>query len=121
MMARRLALIAAAVLAAACVEDLSAPGVCPNYCPTAGLTIADTVLYDLSRDSSFRGYVLPHRSALLLALKATKELRQTTQFQIACRLEQTGEYPGNRLLKAIAGKTQSDQSVIVRPDRSVVV
>ena len=67
MRVRRLALIGAAVFAAACVEDLSAPGVCPNYCPTAGLTIADTVLYDLSRDSSFRGYVLPHRSALLLA------------------------------------------------------
>ena len=67
MRVRRLALIGAAVLAAACVEDLSAPGVCPNYCPTAGLTIADTVLYDLSRDSSFRGYVLPHRSTLMLA------------------------------------------------------
>ena len=67
MRVRRLALIGAAVLAAACVEDLSAPGMCPNYCPTAGLTIADTVIYDLSRDSSFRGYVLPHRSALLLA------------------------------------------------------
>jgi hypothetical protein len=82
MMARRLALIAAAVLAAACVEDLSAPGVCPNYCPTAGLTIADTVLYDLSRDSSFRGYVLPHRSALLLAANVPGVVDGRAMFRI---------------------------------------
>ncbi|HEV2750953.1 MAG TPA: hypothetical protein VGV12_10570 [Gemmatimonadales bacterium] len=67
MIRRRLLLIGAAVIAAACVEDLTTPGVCPAYCPGNQLTIADTVLYDLSRDSSFRGYVLPHQSAVLLA------------------------------------------------------
>lgn len=82
MMVRRLALIGAAVLAAACVEDLSAPGVCPNYCPTAGLTIADTVLYDLSRDSSFRGYVLPHRSALMLAANVPGVVDGRAMFRI---------------------------------------
>ena len=64
---RRLLVIGAAVIAAACVEDLTTPGVCPAYCPGNQLTIADTVLYDLSRDSSFRGYVLPHQSAVMLA------------------------------------------------------
>ena len=64
---RRLFLISAAVIAAACVEDLTTPGVCPTYCPANQISIADTVLYDLSRDSSFRGYVLPHQSALMLA------------------------------------------------------
>ena len=82
MRVRRLALIGAAVLAAACVEDLSAPGVCPNYCPTAGLTIADTVIYDLSRDSSFRGYVLPHRSALLLAANVPGVVDGRAMFRI---------------------------------------
>ena len=82
MRVRRLALIGAAVLAAACVEDLSAPGVCPNYCPSAGLTIADTVLYDLSRDSSFRGYVLPHRSALLLAANVPGVVDGRAMFRI---------------------------------------
>lgn len=82
MMVRRLALIGAAVLAAACVEDLSAPGVCPNYCPTAGLTIADTVLYDLSRDSSFRGYVLPHRSTLMLAANVPGVVDGRAMFRI---------------------------------------
>jgi hypothetical protein len=64
---RRLLLIGAAVIAAACVENLTTPGVCPAYCPANQISIADTVLYDLSRDSSFRGYVLPHHSALMLA------------------------------------------------------
>jgi hypothetical protein len=63
----RLFLIGAAVIAAACVEDLTTPGVCPTYCPANQISIADTVLYDLSRDSSFRGYVLPHHAALILA------------------------------------------------------
>ncbi|HYL21955.1 MAG TPA: hypothetical protein VEU74_09340 [Gemmatimonadales bacterium] len=68
MIRRRLVLIGAAVIAAACVEDLTAPGVCPNYCPSNQLTIVDTVLTNnISRDSAFRGYVLPHRSALMLA------------------------------------------------------
>ncbi len=65
---RRLVLIGAVVVAAACVEDLTAPGACPAYCPSRKLTIVDTVLAsNISRDSSFRGYVLPHRSALMLA------------------------------------------------------
>ena len=67
-MRRRLVLIGAAVVAAACVEDLTAPGACPAYCPSHKLTIVDTVLAsNISRDSAFRGYVLPHRSALMLA------------------------------------------------------
>jgi hypothetical protein len=64
---RRLFLIGAAVIAAACVENLTTPGVCPAYCPAHQISIADTVLYDLSRDSSFRGYVLPRQTALMLA------------------------------------------------------
>lgn len=67
MIRRRLFLIGAAVIAAACVQDLTTPGVCPAYCPAHQISIADTVLYDLSRDSSFRGYVLPHHSPLMLA------------------------------------------------------
>jgi hypothetical protein len=65
---RRLALIGAALVAAACVEDLTTPGVCPDYCPSHQLTIVDTVLAsNISRDSAFRGYVLPNQAALLLA------------------------------------------------------
>ena len=68
MIRRRLVLLGAAVIAAACVEDLTAPGVCPAYCPSNQLTIVDTVLTNsISRDSAFRGYVLPNQAALMLA------------------------------------------------------
>ena len=65
---RRLALIGAALVATACVEELAAPGACPDYCPSNQLTIVDTVLgNNISRDSAFRGYVLPNQSAVMLA------------------------------------------------------
>ena len=68
MIRRRLVLLGAAVIAAACVEDLTTPGVCPDYCPSNQITIADTVLTNsISRDSAFRGYVLANQAGALLA------------------------------------------------------
>lgn len=68
MSGRRLLLIAAALAAAACVERATAPGHCPDYCPSGQITIVDTVLTDnVARDTAFRGYVLSSQSALLLA------------------------------------------------------
>jgi hypothetical protein len=81
-MRRRLFLIGAAVIAAACVEDLTTPGVCPTYCPANQISIADTVVYDLSRDSSFRGYVLPHHSALMLAANVPGVVDGRAMFRI---------------------------------------
>lgn len=65
---RRLALVGAVLLVAACVERLTAPGHCPDYCPSGQITIVDTLLTtSISRDSSYRGYVLAHQAALMLA------------------------------------------------------
>lgn len=65
---RRLLLIAAVLVAAACVERTTAPGSCPQFCPTGQIAIVDTVLTnEVSRDTSFRGYVSSLHSALLLA------------------------------------------------------
>jgi hypothetical protein len=48
------------LLAAACVEQVAAPGSCPTYCPAARITIVDTLLTTaISQDSAFRGYVRP--------------------------------------------------------------
>ena len=42
----------------ACVEQVTAPGSCPNYCPTDSIAIRDTIFTTIiERDSSFRGYV----------------------------------------------------------------
>ena len=39
---RRLALVGAVLLVAACVERLTAPGRCPDYCPSGQIVIVDT-------------------------------------------------------------------------------
>ncbi len=62
MRGRRAAVLGGVLLAAACVEQVAAPGSCPAYCPAAGITIVDTLLAAvISRDSGFRGYVRPHQ------------------------------------------------------------
>jgi len=67
--ARRLVAIGVAVLAA-CNEDLAAPGVCPQYCPSGTLSVIDTVLRTaISRDSAYGrpfGYQSPWTASLLL-------------------------------------------------------
>ena len=65
---RRLALVGVALLVAACVERLTAPGDCPDFCPSNQITIVDTLLTSsINRDSSYRGYVLAHEAVLMLA------------------------------------------------------
>ncbi|PYO12403.1 MAG: hypothetical protein DMD31_16475 [Gemmatimonadetes bacterium] len=45
--------------AVACVEQATAPGSCPTFCPSGSITVVDTVLRtSITRDSAFRGYVL---------------------------------------------------------------
>ncbi len=54
--------------AAACTERLTAPGVCPDYCPPHQITVRDTVFRGIiGRDSAFRGYVEAQDAGQLLA------------------------------------------------------
>ncbi|HXV91081.1 MAG TPA: hypothetical protein VD707_06900 [Gemmatimonadales bacterium] len=64
---RRRALVVV-LLAAACTEELTTPGVCPEFCPPGEITVVDTLLADLvGRDSAFRGYVQPYEASVMLA------------------------------------------------------
>jgi hypothetical protein len=68
MTARRAVLIGGMLLAAGCVEQLSAPGHCPSFCPSGQIQTVDTVLTGvISRDSTFRGYVTALHAPLMLA------------------------------------------------------
>lgn len=50
--------IAGSMLIAGCGEDLTAPGVCPQFCPPSGIDVVDTVMASaIARDSTYRGYV----------------------------------------------------------------
>ena len=65
---RRLAYVAAAVLATACTERLAAPGHCPDFCPSGQITTTDTLLAaNIYGDSAFRGYVQAYQSPFMLA------------------------------------------------------
>ena len=83
---RRLALVGAVLLVAACVERLTAPGHCPDYCPSGQITIVDTLLTtSINRDSSSRGYVLAYQTPLMLAAQlpgATDTLDSRPIFRI---------------------------------------
>src|SRR2546426_10120957 len=47
---------------------MTAPGNCPDYCPGGQITLIDSLLASsISRDSAFRGYVLPNQGAVMLA------------------------------------------------------
>jgi hypothetical protein len=50
----------------ACTERMTAPGVCPNFCPGDSLQIEDVVLTNaLGRDSAYAGYLQAHEAEAL--------------------------------------------------------
>ena len=63
---------AGVVIVAACTQDVSAPGFCPQFCPKDALSVVDTVLGTaISRDSSYgrpSGFVNPTSANALLAV-----------------------------------------------------
>jgi hypothetical protein len=66
-MTRRALLVALVAAGAACTEDLTTPGVCPEFCPPGEIVVVDTLFADMvGRDSAFRGYVQPHEAGVML-------------------------------------------------------
>jgi len=62
-MVRQLASLSLLLLAGACAEDIAAPGACPDFCPTTGIQVVDTVVVaSIFRDSSYSGYVPTHQA-----------------------------------------------------------
>ena len=54
--------------AAACTEQTTAPGTCPNFCPTDSIAIRDTIFTAvIERDSSYRGYVPSYSAEAMTA------------------------------------------------------
>jgi len=74
-MSHRLVSLGLALACVACIEDLTTPGVCPEYCPPGQITAVDSVLRDLvSGDSAFRGYVQPYDATVTPATFLPGEL-----------------------------------------------
>jgi hypothetical protein len=63
---RRFSRLAVLLALAGCTEDITAPGVCPDFCPSGQITVVDTVFTDLiGRDSAFTGYLEAHQGEVL--------------------------------------------------------
>lgn len=52
---------------AACTEESTAPGVCPQFCPGGSIQVRDSVLAVIERDSAFAGYVARYQSGAMAA------------------------------------------------------
>jgi hypothetical protein len=48
--------VAVLLVMAACTEEFTSPGVCPQFCPGGSIQVRDTVLSIIERDSAFAGY-----------------------------------------------------------------
>jgi len=80
-----LAGVACALGLATCTENSTAPGVCPEYCPSASITVVDTVMRAISQDSAYGrpiGYANAHTSPYLLAdsLPGVRDSRVVMRF-----------------------------------------
>lgn len=56
------------LVAAACTEQVTAPGNCPNFCPGGSLVVKDSIFTAIiQRDSAFRGYVQAYEGDAMTA------------------------------------------------------
>src|SRR5439155_19643196 len=55
---RRLALVAAVLLAAACVERVTAPGHCPDFCPSGQITVDTLRSEEHTSELQSRGHLV---------------------------------------------------------------
>ena len=56
------------LVAAACTEQATAPGDCPDFCPGGQIVIRDTIFTAIiERDSAFRGYVQTYQAVAMTA------------------------------------------------------
>lgn len=56
------------LVAAACTEEATAPGDCPNFCPGGQIVVQDSIFTTIiERDSAFRGYILRYQSGAMTA------------------------------------------------------
>jgi len=63
---RRFGRLALLLALAGCTEEITAPGLCPDFCPGGQITVVDTIFTDMiGRDSAFTGYLEAYQGEVL--------------------------------------------------------
>lgn len=81
-MAKRLAWLSLLLGVAACNEDVTAPGMCPDFCPAVRIGLVDSLFAtSVERDSSYRGFADPYNaSSMQVSRGGTVESRLVMRF-----------------------------------------
>ena len=77
---------------AACTEEFTSPGDCPQFCPGGSIEVHDTILTIIERDSAFAGYTPRYQGSTMAAaeLPAIRSRPYFTFPTIATRVKPIG-------------------------------
>jgi len=103
------------LVAAACTENATAPGDCPNFCPTDSIAIRDTIFTSIiERDSSFRGYVPSYAAEAMTAADLPGVVDSRAFFTTDTMLRRVTPKVGDTTTVAISLDSSRVRFVIVR-------
>ncbi|MEX2157473.1 MAG: hypothetical protein WD773_11630 [Gemmatimonadales bacterium] len=113
---KRLALI---LLLGACTEQVTAPGVCPNFCPGGAIDIKDTIFTDvIERDSAFRGYLRADQADAMTVADIPGVVDSRAIFRLTFLDPRVTPTPGDTTTVPISVDSARLRVQIVRRDRN---
>jgi len=107
------------LVVAACTEDATSAGVCPNFCPSDSISIKDTIFTAIiERDSSFRGYVPGYASEAMTATDVPGVVESRPFFTIDTMFTRVAPKSGDTTTVPIIADSARLRLVIVRRDKA---
>ena len=117
-MTRHLACLLLLVVAA-CTEDATSAGVCPNFCPSDSIAIRDTIFAAIiARDSTFRGYVPGYSSEAMTAADVPGVVESRPFFTTDTMIRRVAPKAGDTTTVPIMADSARLRLVIVRRDKA---
>ena len=102
---------------AGCTEQVTAPGVCPDYCPGGEIVIVDTIFADIvGRDSAFTGYLEAYQGEVLSVTDLPGIADSRGIFQMNAIPTRVGRNPGDTATVPITVDSARLRINIVRRD-----
>jgi len=106
------------LIAAACTEQATAPGDCPNFCPGGSIVIQDSIFTAIiERDSSFRGYVQGYQAEAMTAADLPG-VQSRAIFVLSTMITRVAPRPGDTATVPIAVDSSRLRVTMVRRNRA---